>query len=205
MEVSVELSLAKDNDSFIVAFPTPSTGAVTPETKMVIWNVNVTPEGRLLSTTPSPFEVPVASLFWEAALNRSGNVEDPYFNFTTENTACIESVKACDWLAFTLSRFGLVPREYTEMVTYWAPYFAAHKYLLIKFAEREEVDSRWPLLISPIPQLLRVYIVFKGSDGQKCEFLSPQDLTDRAVHKNFFTRSAETFCAIEWGGTEVTD
>jgi hypothetical protein len=105
-------------------------------------------------------------------------------------------VKGEDTAAFLrekLKALGLTPREYNEMIVYWLPHMQRHKYNVIKFLSKEYTDVA-SMTVTPKPDsLLRLFMVFKESDGKAT--VKEQKLPPTFQRKGF--------TVVEWGGSEL--
>jgi hypothetical protein len=87
---------------------------------------------------------------------------------------------------------GLIPREYNDFITYWAPEMSRNEYNLITFST-EQYEDIAPLDITPEPDsVLRVHMVYKPIDAPIN--VKPQQLEP-------FERIG--FVAVEWGGSRA--
>ena len=105
-------------------------------------------------------------------------------------------VKGSDTAAFlqaTLSRMGLIPREYNEFIVFWLPRMEKNPFNLITFQTKRYTDNA-KLSISPKPDsVLRVFMAYRALD-EWVEVEAPAALPQ-------FERKG--FTAVEWGGCEV--
>lgn len=104
-------------------------------------------------------------------------------------------VKGADTAAFlqaTLSRMGMLPREYNEFIVYWLPQMEQNPFNLITF-QAERYTSNAKLSISPEPDsMLRVFMAFRALD----EWIDVEAPTLPQFERTGFT-------VVEWGGCEV--
>lgn len=119
-------------------------------------------------------------LFWEGIDN---NVYDFSKGFVVKGS------ESATFLQETLSKMGLLPKEYNEFIVYWLPLLQANEYNLITFQQETYTDYA-RLHIEPKPDsLLRVYMVYKP-------LLAPKQIEPQVFEP--FIR--EGFTVVEWGG-----
>lgn len=119
-------------------------------------------------------------LFWEGTDN---NVYDFSKGFVVKGS------ESATFLQDTLSKMGLLPKEYNEFIVYWLPLLQENEYNLITF-QQEAYTNYARLNIEPTPDsMLRVYMVYKPLE--EWIELEPQEITP-------FVR--EGFSVVEWGG-----
>jgi len=145
------------------------------------WEVTAHPDGSLTNHKDGN---EYSYLFWEGI----SNVKYPDLD-----TGFV--VKGSDTMIFlqnTLSKIGLTPKEYNEMIVYWLPQMENNKYNLIHFAGQEYTQNA-KLDISPKPDsILRVFMVFQPLD--RYQEVKPQEIKP-------FQRKG--FTVVEWGGTKL--
>ena len=145
------------------------------------WNVLAQPDGTLTNLSDNQ---QYSYLFWD------GYANVPIADFSTGFVIKGKDTKA--FLQQTLSKLGLTPKEYNEMIVYWLPWMEHHSYNLIHFANKEYTDNA-KLTITPAPDsILRIFMSFKELKEPKT--LKPQTLD--------FSFQRQGFSAIEWGGAE---
>lgn len=124
-------------------------------------------------------------LFWE------GKPSIPY-TFDMQKGYCVKGSDTKTFLQKTLSKIGLTPKEYNDMIVFWLPKMIQNKYNLIHFAE-EEYTSSAPLTITPKPDaMLRVFMAFQAREN----YIHTEEPILQAFVRKGFT-------VVEWGGTEV--
>lgn len=145
------------------------------------WNVLAQPDGTLTNLADNQ---QYSYLFWD------GYANVPISDFSTGFLVQGKDTKA--FLQQTLSKLGLTPKEYNEMIVYWLPWMEHHPYNLIHFANKQYTDNA-KLTITPAPDsMLRVFMSFKELKEPKT--LKPQTLD--------FSFQRQGFSVIEWGGAE---
>ena len=89
-----------------------------------------------------------------------------------------------------LAILGLTERETEEFIIYWLPKLEANKYIYIKFATTDEINTNMPLEISSSPDtVIRVLMTFKGLE-------SPINVKEQQLE----TPNRIGFVAVELGG-----
>lgn len=145
------------------------------------WQAIAHPDGSLINLKDNK---PYSYLFWEGVNNNS--------NYDMSTGYVVKGSDIKDFLQSTLSKIGLTPKEYNEMIVYWLPKMQNNKYNLIHFAGREYTDNA-KLTITPKPDsMLRVFMVYKKLNNY--QQVKPQVIQP-------FVRKG--FTVIEWGGTEI--
>jgi len=145
------------------------------------WDVIANPDGKLINKADNK---EYSYLFWEG--------RQYIHNYDLSSGFVVKGSDTKDFLQSALSKIGLTPKEYNEMIVYWLPKMEHNKYNLIHFADKEYTDNA-KLIISPSPDsMLRVFMVYKKLD-------KPVKVTTQALQP--FNRHG--FTVIEWGGTEA--
>ena len=138
------------------------------------------PDGTLINAADGK---EYSYLFWEGTSNIDYDLTHGYV------------VKGADTAAFlqsTLSRIGLLPREYNEFIVYWLPYMEQNPFNLITF-QTEAYTANAQLTIVPKPDsVLRVFMAFRALDAW-------MDVEAPVLPQ--FERTG--FTVVEWGGCEV--
>jgi hypothetical protein len=102
---------------------------------------------------------------------------------------CVKGEDTAEFLAETLEKIGLTPREANEFIIYWLPILEKNEYNLISFQQEAYTDTA-ELEITPKPDsLLRVFMAAKPLDAPV--EIEPQEF--EGFERNGFT-------AVEWGG-----
>ena len=144
------------------------------------WRVTAMPDGTLINAADGK---EYSYLFWEGTSNIDYDLTHGYV------------VKGADTAAFlqsTLSRMGLLPREYNEFIVYWLPYMEQNPFNLITF-QTEAYTENAQLTIVPKPDsMLRVFMAFRALDAW-------MDVEAPILPQ--FERTG--FTVVEWGGCEV--
>lgn len=144
------------------------------------WRVKATPEGTLTNMEDNK---EYSYLFWEGVSHAKWNLDRGFV---------IKGKDTADFLQETLSKMGLLPKEYNEFIVYWLPRIQNNKYNLIYFAG-EDYTKRARLKISPKPDsILRVFMIVKSLD----KYINIKKQEIRPFERKGFT-------VIEWGGTEI--
>lgn len=143
------------------------------------WEVDAFPDGTLQTRNGKEYSY----LFWEG---ETGARYDFSSGFV------VEGEETADFLQYTLSRMGLTPREYNEMIVYWYPRMKDNPYNLISFQDRTYTDSA-PLAITPKPDsLLRVFMAYR-----------PLEKPISVPYQEIKPFERKGFTVVEWGGAEV--
>lgn len=144
------------------------------------WRVTAMPDGTLVNQADGK---EYSYLFWEGESDVAYDMTRGYV------------VKGADTAAFlqaTLSRMGMLPREYNEFIVYWLPQMEQNPFNLITF-QAERYTSNAKLTISPEPDsMLRVFMAFRALD----EWTEVEAPTLPQFERTGFT-------VVEWGGCEV--
>lgn len=147
------------------------------------WQVNAYPDGKIINMDDGK---EYSYLFWEG--------EDKNANYDLSTGFIVKGSETVKFLQDKLSKLGLTPKEYNELIVYWLPRMQNNNFNLIHFATKEEYDNRAVLDITPKPDsLLRVFIVFEGLEDDNIK-IQQQELKS-------FNRTG--FVVVEWGGTEI--
>lgn len=145
------------------------------------WKVSANPDGSLTNYADNN---QYSYIFWEGL--------DKYDYSKFDSGFIVKGSESKDFLQSSLSKIGLTPKEYNEMIVYWLPKMQDNKYNLIHFAGKEYTDNA-KLTISPKPDsILRVFMVVKPLN--KYQQIKPQPLESFKRHG---------FTVVEWGGTEI--
>jgi hypothetical protein len=145
------------------------------------WKVKAYPDGKLIDDTDGR---EYSYIFWE------GDQDTSKYDLT--KGFVVKGSDTQSFLQSSLSRLGLTPKEYNEMIVYWLPKMQDNKYNLIHFADSEYTKNA-KLTITPSPDsVLRVFMVTKPLD--KYQKVERQELP-------VFDRKG--FSVIEWGGTQL--
>ncbi|MDD5060632.1 MAG: hypothetical protein PHY35_05885 [Candidatus Omnitrophica bacterium] len=146
------------------------------------WEVKAYPDGRIVNLADNK---EYSYLFWEGIAE-----EQVKYEFSKGSVVKAEELES--FFQESLSKMGLLPKEYNEFIVYWVPKLQKNENTLIYFAGQEYEESA-KLEITPKPDsILRVFMVAKPVN-QKIE-IEPQE---------FKPFKREGFAVIEWGGTEV--
>ncbi|MBQ6475627.1 MAG: hypothetical protein IJJ34_05415 [Clostridia bacterium] len=144
------------------------------------WHVLAGPDGTLTDMKDGK---EYSYLFWEGT-------DDTEYDFS--QGFCVPGEETAAFLQEHLSRMGLEPREYNEMIVYWLPQMQDNAYNLISF-QKEAYTQKAGLAITPEPDsVLRVFMAYKALDEPVT--VSPQTIEP-------FERTG--FCVVEWGGAQV--
>lgn len=144
------------------------------------WNIIAYPDGQLINKADNKT---YSYLFWEGK-------ETTPTNWDQSKGFVIKGSDTREFLQESLSKIGLIPKEYNEFIVYWYPLMKDNPYNLISFAGKQYTDTA-PLDISPKPDsMLRVFMVYKP-------------LTERISVKPQVLQPFERkgFTVVEWGGT----
>lgn len=144
------------------------------------WKVVAEPDGSLTDLSD---QKPYSYLFWESV-----NSEVPHYDLT--KGFIVKGSEIRQFLADTLPKTGLTPKEYNEFIVYWYPRLMNIPLMQLYFAGAE-YDRSAPLSITPQPDsILRVFMVVKPLEH--AIELEPQTFSH-------FERKG--FSVVEWGGT----
>jgi len=120
-------------------------------------------------------------LFWEGHANNY-RMEDEGFVVARDEVE--------KFLIDSLTKLGLIQKEYDEFIEFWLPKMQAREYYFISFLPQEKFEKIAPLTVSPKPDtVIRVFMDYMELD-QKIN-VNPQRLT--APERKGFT-------VVEWGG-----
>ena len=114
-----------------------------------------------------------------------------------QNASCVRSDDlASGLLQDSLVAQGLSTDEATEMATHWLPAMTKREFVLIEFMDRERLDRRAKLRVSPAPDAIhRVFMLFRTTDTKySCKrplVMSPA-----------LSLSRDGCTVVEWGGME---
>jgi len=145
------------------------------------WNVTARPDGSLINLEDNK---EYSYLYWEGVPDKT--------NWDLTKGFVVKGEDTREFLQDTLSRMGMIPKEYNEFIVYWLPIMEKNKYNLIHFAGKD-YEEMAPLDISPKPDsILRVFMVFKA--------LNRPVQVEEQVIKTFERKG---FVVVEWGGTQL--
>ncbi len=145
------------------------------------WTVRARPDGELVNLADGK---EYSYIYWTGTSSAFQPSFDEGFVVRGEDTRA--------FLRETLSKMGLTPREYNDMIVYWLPYMESHPYNLISFAH-ESYTNVARLRVEPRPDsMLRVFMVWKKLDA-------PFDVRPQKIEP--FHRKG--FAVVEWGGAEI--
>lgn len=146
------------------------------------WEVTANPDGSLINHADG---MEYSYLFWE------GINSTDYEKYFTDGFV-VKGSDTKNFLQSILSKIGLTPKEYNEMIVFWLPKMQVNKYNFIRFAGEEYTDKA-KLTITPTPDsILRVFMVYKPVE--KYIQVPEQKITP-------FERKG--FTVVEWGGAEI--
>lgn len=144
------------------------------------WKVTAYPDGTLVDRATGK---EYSYLFWESRMN---------IEFDLSEGFVVKGEDTAEFLQDTLSKMGLTPREYNEMIVYWLPKMQNNEYNLITFQQEAYTDNA-RLQIDPEPDsMLRVFMAFKALE-------EPIEVKEPALE----TFERKGFAVVEWGGTEI--
>ncbi len=168
-ETEVSVKLGYPAEYFTYTYPAYNNG----------WQVTASPDGKLINSDGSEHYY----LFWEGDMPVDWDFSEGFV------------VKGKDIEAFLkekLQHMGLIPREYNDFITYWAPEMSQNQYNLVTFSF-EQYENIAPLEITPEPDgILRVHMVYKSIDA-------PIDIEPQQLP--VFERDG--FTVVEWGGSRA--
>jgi hypothetical protein len=145
------------------------------------WRVRARPDGEMVSLEDGQR---YSYIYWTGTSSAFQPNFDEGFVVRGEDTRT--------FLRETLSKMGLSPREYNDMIVYWLPYMESHPYNLISFAH-ESYTNLAKLHVEPRPDsMLRVFMVWKKLDA-------PMEVRPQKIEP--FHRKG--FAVVEWGGAEI--
>lgn len=139
-------------------------------------NFTACPDGTLISPDGNEYYC----LYWEGLAGMTPDFSKGF---------CVKGEDTAEFLAETLEKIGLTPREANEFIIYWLPILEKNEYNLISFQQEAYTDTA-ELEITPKPDsLLRVFMAAKPLDVPV--EIEPQEF--EGFERNGFT-------AVEWGG-----
>jgi hypothetical protein len=171
-DVAIRLNF---NGSLLATYPTFNKGIGG-------WNVKAYPDGKLINKSDGK---EYSYIFWE------GKQSTNKYNLSKGFVVKGSDTEA--FLQYSLSKLGLIPEEYNEMIVFWLPMMQNNKYNLIHFAGSEYTDNAKLSIIPKPDSILRIFMVYKALD--KYQKVEKQELPS-------FERKG--FTVVEWGGTELT-
>jgi hypothetical protein len=146
------------------------------------WNVTASPDGTLINKADNTTHY---YLFWD------GNADFKGWDMSEGFVVAGSEIQS--FLASTLPKLGLTPREYNDFITYWTPILSNNKYNLLSFSTTQ-YEAVAPLEISPKPDtIIRVHMLYKAIDA-------PVKVKEQALPK---TPARDGFTVVEWGATRV--
>ncbi len=166
MDVSVKLDY---NGELLFTYPEYNDG----------WDVTAYPDGRIVSQGEE-----YSYLFWDGYDDIEYDLSEGFV---------VKGEDTVSFLKDKLEFLGLLPHEYNEFITYWAPRMIENEYNLITF-QQEAYTENAVLTVEPTPDSIqRVFMVFKSLD----EYIEIDEQQLETFERSGFT-------VIEWGGSEVS-
>ena len=124
-------------------------------------------------------------MYYEANVDEEYKVEDDGFIVNKDNII--------EFLEEKLDILGLNYKEREEFIIYWLPILENNEYNYIRFATREEIDSKIPISIEPSPDtFIRIVMTYKGLD-------TPINVKEQVLSKII----RQGYTVVEWGGTLI--
>ena len=129
-------------------------------------------------------------LFWDGMI-------DMDFDPMT-NAICVRGCDTAKFLEEYLTAAGLNSSEIDDFISFWLPKMEKNEYNVISFPTAE-YEEKAELNVSPAPDtVIRVYMVFEGSDKpvdipSENQLVMPEDVT------------REGFTLVEWGGSQLDE
>ncbi|MBE6551380.1 MAG: hypothetical protein E7665_04520 [Ruminococcaceae bacterium] len=149
------------------------------------WEVTAYPDGTLEDKKDGN---EYSYLFWDAYSD---------IDFDLSRGFVVKGEDTAEFLRDTLSKMGLLPKEYNEFIVYWLPLMEKNDYNFITFQKEAYTDNA-KLDITPAPDsILRVYMVYTAvdeDDVKKYEGIEAPKI------KGFERKG---FTVVEWGGSEI--
>ena len=149
------------------------------------WEVTAYPDGKIVDKKDGN---EYSYLFWDAYSD---------IDFDLSRGFVVKGEDTAEFLRDTLSKMGLLPKEYNEFIVYWLPLMEKNDYNFITFQEEAYTDNA-KLDITPAPDsILRVYMVYTAvdeDDVKKYEGIEAPEI------KGFERKG---FTVVEWGGSEI--
>lgn len=149
------------------------------------WEVTAYPDGKIVDKKDGN---EYSYLFWDAYSD---------IDFDLSRGFVVKGEDTAEFLRDTLSKMGLLPKEYNEFIVYWLPLMEKNDYNFITFQEEAYTDNA-KLDITPAPDsLLRVYMVYTPVDKDNIEkYEGIKEPEIKGFIRNGFT-------VVEWGGSEI--
>ena len=146
------------------------------------WIIRANSNGDLLDLKTNK---KLYSLYYEANVDEEYKVEDEGFIVSKDNIIVFLEEK--------LDILGLNYKEKEEFIIYWLPILENNEYNYIRFATREEIDSKIPISIEPSPDtFIRIVMTYKGLD-------TPINVKEQVLEKTI----RQGYTVVEWGGTLI--
>lgn len=144
------------------------------------WKVSAKPDGTLMDLKDGKLYY---YLFWEGIPHLPLQMPD-------NQGFCVSREEMATFLQKSLAQFGLLPKEYNELIVYWLPKLQSSPFYQVYFAH-EEQERIAPLWIEPKPDnQIRVFLLFKP-------LIKPIEV----VSQNLPKYQRKGFTVVEWGGT----
>jgi hypothetical protein len=148
------------------------------------WSVRAYPDGRLFNYSDSQ---EYSYLFWEGfPRNAVWDLSEGY---------CIAGADTVSFLQQKLSEFGLLPKEYNELIVYWLPQMQSNPYYLITFQWEEYERVAQPEIIPEPDSILRVFMVFMPLQ-------EPVEISHPPQRQMFIRQG---FTVVEWGALKLLE
>ena len=158
----------KPNGGFTITEPAYNEG----------WKVKSDPESNIYNYNDGQV---YPYLFWEGHA----------YNYVMENEGFVVARENVEkFLIDSLTKLGLVEKEYDEFIEFWLPKMQDKNYYFISFLPQEKFEKIAPLTVVPKPDtVIRVFMDYKELDNKIK--IKPQKLS--APERRGFT-------VVEWGG-----
>lgn len=142
------------------------------------WKVKSDPESNIYNYNDGQV---YPYLFWEGHA----------YNYAMENEGFVVARENVEkFLIDSLTKLGLVKKEYDEFIEFWLPKMQDKNYYFISFLPQEKFEKIAPLTVVPKPDtVIRVFMDYKELDNKIK--VKPQKLS--APERRGFT-------VVEWGG-----
>ncbi len=149
------------------------------------WEVQVSPDGKILAANDQQLIASYPYLYYEADLD---NVNIPKDGFVVEQN------KLRTFLITLLSDIGFNNNEISDFISYWMPRLSEKPYYFVTLLPESTINEKEVLDISAAPDtVIRTRVVFEGLDLP----ISVTPLKNIPHHARF------GFTVTDWGGTIV--
>lgn len=167
----VNISLVLNDATLSCSYPEYNNG----------WKIKAQPDGHLIDEYGNTYKY----LYWEAESNKQWDMSDGF---------CIKGENTAEFLEKSLKTLGLNSDEINEFISYWLPQMKNNKFNVIKFQDKEYLETAKINIDNKPDNMIRVFMTWYPSD----EFV---EIEQQELNGNSIDRRGKTL--VEWGGSKI--